>query len=225
MIHAGGSGTVPADERRQGMGTSYQTVLVVAGMEQTVAALESMGVEGVVMPASRDRTAVLPREGEYNYADAPGLARSIGAGFGIAALSQSLVDSDVLLMYAFRDGEMVHRYVSDQEMLVATSEDSDGTFVHKLDGVVYRDWSAIPTGPVGADPRPLAPFGSGTVDHERLGAALRGKSGTEPQLPAEAIHGAILAALNLDPRGLTTAFRWIDRVDLPGAVRIERAAG
>jgi hypothetical protein len=206
------------------MGTSYQTVLVVADLEQTVAALASMGADGVVVPASPDRTAVLPREGEYDYADAYGLARSISAEFGYATLCQSLVDSDVLLMYAFRDGEMVHRYVSDQEMIVETSEDSDGTFVHTLDGVVYRDWSAIPTGPVGADPLPLAPFGSGTVDHERLGAALRGLPGTEPHLLAEAMHWEILAALNLDPRGLTTAFRWQVRIDLPGAVRIERGA-
>jgi hypothetical protein len=36
---------------------------------------------------------------------------------------------------------------------------------------------------------------------------------------AEAVHHEILTALNLDPLGPTTAFRWAVSADLPGAIR------
>jgi len=71
--------------------------------------------------------------------------------------------------------------------------------------------------PVGTDPGGLAPFGSGRVDHDRLRKALRAEfSGKGPVL-AEFQHRLILKAMNLDPTGLTTAYRWAS--DLPDIVR------
>jgi hypothetical protein len=80
----------------------------------------------------------------------------------------------------------------------------------------------MPHAALGADPAILAPFGVGRVDMRRLGEALRG-DGPEGALPAERRHRVILEALNLDPRGLTMAFRWAVSAGLPGAIRVRAA--
>ena len=86
----------------------------------------------------------------------------------------------------------------------------EGRFVHR-----YRSDRPTPD-----DADRLAPFGAGEVDTTRLGRALRGEfDGTGP-VYAEFQHRLILNALHLDPRGLTTAYRWADTGDLPGAVRV-----
>lgn len=214
------------------VGTSYQTLLVTAPIDQVATAVVALGFEALLLPAGPDRTAVIPREGDGDYADAYGLAQQIAAGHGFAALSQSLVDSDVLIMHAHRGGEPVHRYVSRPAMLAQAFEEPDGTFSFHLDGVTYADGQPIPNDPIGADPTVLAPFGTGQVDLDRLGAALRGhharpdtnhddnRDETGSPMFAEDQHEEILAALNLDPRGLTVAFRWAVSDDLPGAVRV-----
>jgi hypothetical protein len=70
------------------------------------------------------------------------------------------------------------------------------------------------------DPAMFGPFAVGPVNMSRLGAALRGEFfGRGPRF-AEFQHRLILKALNLEPRPLTTAFRWARAEDLPGAVRI-----
>jgi hypothetical protein len=211
-------------------------VLVTAPIDQVATAVAGLGFEALLLPAGPDRTAVIPREGDGGYADAYGLAEQIAAVHGFAALSQSLVDSDVLIMHAHRSGEPVHRYVSQPAMLAQAFEESDGTFSFHLDGVTYAAGQPIPSDPIGADPTVLAPFSTGQVDLDRLGAALRGhrdrldtdhdadhdadhdESG--PPVFAEDQHEEILAALNLDPRGLTIAFRWAVSADLPGAVHV-----
>jgi hypothetical protein len=67
----------------------------------------------------------------------------------------------------------------------------------------------------------FAPLGVGQVDLDRLGATLRGEVGAGEPVFAEFQHGLIMKALNLDPAGLTTAFRWARPHDLPGAVRVK----
>ena len=70
------------------------------------------------------------------------------------------------------------------------------------------------------DPAAFGPFGVGPVNMSRLGAALRGEFfGAGPRL-AEFQHRLILKAMNVQPRPLTTAFRWARVEDLPGAVRV-----
>jgi hypothetical protein len=136
------------------------------------------------------------------------------------ALSNEVIDSDAVVMAAYRDGRLVHEYVSDQAMLVDWFVDDEGRSRFRLGDREYPGDAPTPTGAAGADPAALAPYGTGTVDLDRLGAALRGEfTGTGPVL-AEFQHRLILKALNLDPRPLTTAFRWADPAELPGAVRI-----
>jgi hypothetical protein len=67
----------------------------------------------------------------------------------------------------------------------------------------------------------FTPFGVAPVDLDRLGAAVRGEVDGDGRSRAEDQHDAILSAMNLEPRGLTTAFRWSRFQDLPGAVRIK----
>jgi hypothetical protein len=201
------------------VGTSYQTLLVVAEPTRVRADLAAAAVDGFVVAAGDGRTAVMPREGAWDIADTNALAALVSHRFGYAALSNRVVDSDYVLLDVYRDGRMVHSYVSDQSMLVDWFIDHDGTTKFRLNGVEYPADAPAPDGPLGADPAQLAPFGVGEVDLDRLGAALRGGNDTGEPVFAEAQHRAILTALNLDPRGLTTAFRH-EAADLPGAIRV-----
>src|SRR4030081_2768510 len=123
-------------------------------------------------------------------------------------------------MYAFRDGRVTHEYVSDQAMLVDWFIDDDDTTKFRLDGLEYPGDAPYPRGPRGADAAMLARFGVGQVDLDRLGAALRGEFDGGASLYAEFQHRLILKAMNLDPQGLTTAFRWARLEELPGPVRV-----
>jgi hypothetical protein len=107
-------------------------------------------------------------------------------------------------MDVYRRGRRVHEYVSDVAML------PDG-----------------PSGehrPRGAEPAVFAPLGVGSIDNAQLGAALRGEFAGDGPMFAEFQHRLILKAMNLEPRALTTAFRWARKEDLPGAVRVQPAA-
>lgn len=179
------------------MGSSYQTVLIAADLPTVRDALPDAGF---LLPAARGRTAFMPKEGDYDYADPMVLAERISVALRVPAVANDVYDSDVVTMTAFRDGRVVHRYES-------ADPDSD-------------------RGPVGTDARGLAPFGAGRVDLDRLGMALRGEFSGTGRVFAEFQHRLIVKAMNLDPTGLTTAYRWAG--DLPGVVRTpvrtERAA-
>jgi hypothetical protein len=202
------------------VGTSYQTLLVIGELSAVRDALAAAGVDGLVMPAGTGRTAVIPKEGAHGYVDPAAMARRVSGQAGFPALSNEVSDSDVVLMNTFRDGRRTHEYVSDQGMLVDWFIDDDGTTKFRIGDVEFPADAPHPDGPLGADAAMLAPFGLGPVDLDRLGAALRGEIGGGKRLSAETQHGAILSAMNLDPRGLTTAFRWARIDTLPGAVRI-----
>jgi hypothetical protein len=189
------------------VGTSYQTLLVVAEPADVRDDLAAAGHEGLVMPAGPGRTAVMPREDEWEFAHVDDLAAQLGARHGWAALANVVQDSDVVLMLAYRAGALVHEYVSDESMMV--------------DDLDLPDEPVTP-GPKGADPAALASFGVGDVDLDRLGACLRGEAGDDADhVFAERQHWLILEALNLDPRGLTVAFRHAGDADLPGAERVQ----
>lgn len=207
------------------MGTSYQTLLVIDEPTRICAALAGIGVDAWVLPAAPGRVAVLPREDEYGYAHVDQLAASLTAPTGGEALTNVVFDSDVVLMNVYRAGRRVHEYVSDQAMLVDWFIDDDGESRFRMGGVEYPASAPTPSGPSGADPDALAPFGVDPIDLARLGAVLRGElSNEDERLFAEQHHRSILLALNLDPSGLTTAFRWTGPGDLPGAVRVHLAA-
>lgn len=205
------------------MGTSYQTLLMVAGMDQVRAVLAAAGVRAWLVPAGADRVAVMPQEGDYDYADTVTLAERVSRE-GYPALSNDVHDSDVVIMTAFRDGREVHRYASDQAMLVDWFIDDDDVCRFRIGEVEYPAGAPAPQGPLGADPDALAPFGVGTVDLSRLGAALRGEFQGQQRVFAEFQHRLILNAMNLDPRGLTLAYRWARAEDLPGGVHVTPAS-
>lgn len=186
------------------MGTSYQTVLVGAPIAQVRSALEVDGVEALLVPAGPDRTAVLPREGDYDTADSHGVAASLSADLKVDALSQQVVDSDLVVLDLYRHGEHVFRYVSDP---VVHAEYSDQPVPPPAD----------PAAEAAAAAAALAPIGSGHVDLATLAATLR--TDRTGRLFAEAVHEEILTALNLDPTAATLAFRWAVSEDLAGAVR------
>jgi hypothetical protein len=202
------------------LGTSYQTLLVVADRPAVVSELAARGVEAWVASAGVGRTAVLPEE----RASAAELARAISASTGFAVLSNELVDSDAVVLRAYSAGQLVHEYVSDQAMLVDWFIDDDGNSAYRIGDVEYSEDTPWPRGPLGADPAMLAPFGIGPIDHDELAAALRGEFASGGPVFAEFQHQMILTALNLEPRGLMTAFRWFSRTDVPDAVRVGAAA-
>lgn len=205
------------------MGTSYQTLLVVAELADVRAGVAAVGADGLVMPAGAGRTAVMVREDEWQVAEVGKLAAQLSGAYGWAALTNVVHDSDVVIMSAYRGGRLVHQYVSDQAMLVDWFIDDDGTTKFRIGDIEYPADAPTPTGPSGADPAALAPFGVGDVDLGRLGACLRGELPGQESMFAEQQHRMILEALNLDPRGLTTGFRHTPGVDLPGAQRVSPA--
>ncbi|MEU0559541.1 hypothetical protein [Dactylosporangium sp. NPDC006015] len=188
------------------MGTSYETMMVVGEFAGVVSALTDLDADAWVVPAAAGRVAVLPREGEHGVADVDGLARSVSARLRTPVVSHVVVDSDAVLITVYRDGDRIHEYVSDRAAL-AGRYTGDGSET----GVRFG----------GADPGVFAPFGVGSVDLDRLGVTLRGEFGTGTKVFAEFQHRLIVKAMNLDPAGLTTAFRWARQEDLPGAVRVK----
>jgi hypothetical protein len=212
--------------RGAAVGTSYQTLLVVAELAQTRQALEPTGVEAFLAPAGPGRTAVMPREGEADYADTSGLARFVSRRFGYPALTNVVADSDVVLMRVYRNGRRVHEYVSDTAMLVDWFIDEDGRTRFRIDDMEFPVDATAPSGPSGADPAWLVDFGLGEVDPDHLGAVMRGDAIGERPMPAHDWHRQILDVLNLDPRGLTIAYREAQRGSaVAGAVRIGAAEG
>jgi hypothetical protein len=172
---------------------------VIAELADVRTGVAASGGDGLVMPAGVGRTAVMVREDEWQVADVDNLAVQLGAAYGWAALSNAVHDSDVVIMSAYRDGGLTHRYVSDQAMLVDWFIDDNGTTKFRIGEVEYPEDAPSPSGPLGADPAVLAPFGTGRVDLERLGACLRGHFADQEHVFAEQQHKMILEALNLDP--------------------------
>jgi hypothetical protein len=174
-------------------------------------------VQALLAPAGEGRVAVLPFEGDHSVADSDGVAELISARLGLDAVSNVVHDSDVVLLNVYRGGRRVHRYVSDQSMLVDWFIDDDGEGRFRLGGVEQPVGTPYPTGPLGADPAVFAPFGIPPVDLDLLAAALTGSD--EDDWPfAEEQHRAILRALNLQPNTLAIAYRHTTRFDLPNAV-------
>ncbi|MDG6109886.1 hypothetical protein Daura_19265 [Dactylosporangium aurantiacum] len=189
-----------------------------------VAALTGLGADAWVVRAAAGRVAVLPREEADGQADAEALAGALSATLRTPVLSSAVVDSDVVFMTVYRDGDRVHEYVSERAMLVDWFIDDDGAPGFRLGGVEYPADAQYPTGPGGAEPGVFAPLGAGPVDLDRLRVTLRGEFGADGKVFAEFQHRLIVKALNLDPAGLTTGFRWVRQEDLPGAVRVRPAA-
>jgi hypothetical protein len=205
------------------MGSTYETLLVAADLDATVDALRDAGVTAVVVPLADQRVAVLPQEDGGDAAPVHSIGEALSVRLGRPALAMYVFDSDLVRFYVIRDGETVHTYISDAEMLVETFEDDDGQFHPMIDNVVYPVDFKIPEGPIGDDPVALAPFAVGPPDLDVVGAALRGEinEGEAPHLMAEAQHWAIIDALGLPPKALTTAYRHRDPADFPAAVVLE----
>jgi hypothetical protein len=205
------------------MGTSYEGVLVAAGVEPVRAALARAEVTAIVAPVGVERTAILPREGAYNVAEVDDLGRYLSGTCGFSVLVHTLYDSDLLSFYVYRSGECVHEYQSEMAYLGTSFEDDDGEMKVELGGVLYvSDDESLPSGPCGADPEVFATFGTGHVDHDRLGALLRceGLDDEDACMYAQGLHWAVSEALNLQPAALTEGYRHANVSDYPGAVLV-----
>lgn len=205
------------------MGSTYETLLVAADLDATVDALRQAEITAVVVPLAGERVAVLPEEGDGDTAPVRAIGVDLSVRLRRPVLAMYVFDSDLVRCYVIRDGETVHTYISDAEMLAETFEDDDGQFHPVIDNVVYPVDFEIPEGPIGDDPAAFAPFAAGPPDLDAVGAALRGEDeeGYLLDLMAEEQHWEIIEALGLPPEALTTAYRHCDPADLPAAVVLE----
>jgi hypothetical protein len=198
------------------VGSSYENLLVAAPLERVLPAVVAVGVPAAVATVAPGRTAVLPGENAHGYAETAGLATTLSMSLRCPVIAFQVYDSDVVYAQRYDDGVISDSYVSSQEALVDIYQEADGTWWQKVGGVVYpypSDEVRIPTGPLGDNPAVFLPFAVGQADLEKLAVAL-----SEPQVFAERQHWDILAALNLDPRLLTLAYRHIEDAGLSDAV-------
>jgi hypothetical protein len=202
------------------MGSTYQTLLVAADFDATVDALCDAGVVGIVVPLAEKRVAVLPEESERDVAPVCSIGTELSVSLGCPTLAMAVFDSDLLRCYVIRDGEIVHQYVNDLEMVVESFEDEDGNFHPMIDGVVHPVDFEVLKGPVGDDPAAFAPFAVGPPDLDAIAAALRA-DGTSAYVMAEVQHQELIAALGLPAGALTTAYRHCNPADFPDAVALE----
>jgi hypothetical protein len=202
------------------VGTSYETLLVAAEFEATLAAVRETSRAALVVPVAASRVAVVPRENASGVANLHSLAVRLSATLHRPVLATYVFDSDVVQCVVYRDGASVHRYVSDQAMLVQWFEDDDGQFKPMIDGVVYPADHVLPSGALGAEPDAFVPFAVQPADPDRIGAALRGEVDHSdlPFLMAERQHREILAALGLPTAPLADGYRHLDPTDFPDAV-------
>jgi hypothetical protein len=205
------------------MGTSYETMLVAADFTATLEAVRDVAGAAIVVPVAAGRVAVVPRENEDGVAPVHALAERLSAVLRRPVLAVDVVDSDFVQYVVYRDGDVVHEYVSDEASTVEMFEDDDGEFRPMIGSVVYPVGHVVPDGPVGADAEAFSSFAVGRPDLDRIGAALRGEvdPGDAPHLMAERQHRAIIAAFGLSPAPLGGGYRHLGRATFPGAVVVE----
>jgi hypothetical protein len=205
------------------MGSTYETLLVAAGLDATVDALRNAGVTAVVVPLADERVAVIPDEGDRDSAPVLSIGADLSMRLGRPTLAAYVFDSVLVRCYVIREGMTAHTYISHREMLVEMFEDDDGEFRLRIDGVVYPADFEVPHGPTGDDPAAFAAFATGPLDLDAVGSALRGEiDGRKvPHLTGEDQHRAIIEALGLPTRALSTAYRHCDLADFPTAVILE----
>ena len=89
------------------MGTSYQTLLVADSVPRVREVLADAGVEAWLAVAGEGRTAVMPREGDFDHADVDRVAQIVSRA-GLAAMSNEVMDSDAVVMRAFTAAANAH---------------------------------------------------------------------------------------------------------------------
>ncbi|MFF5225263.1 hypothetical protein [Dactylosporangium sp. NPDC000521] len=157
---------------------------------------------------------MIPREDSYDVADLRPIAVAVSRLLGCAVLTSVVFDSDLVECWVYRDGERVHRYMSEVGAAVEWFEDDDGEFKASFDGVVIADGEPVPQRPLGVDAAAFTSFVDGTPDTEQIEAALRG---AEDRLPAELQHRVIIESLGLPPEALTLGARHVDLRRFPAA--------
>jgi len=180
------------------MGSSYQTILAVGEVDDVRRAADLYGRPVAITPVGEGRWAVVP-EGEHGYAETAPLAELISRR-GYAATFE-VFDSDVLTAAVYRDGGIVHEYLSDQAYLVEYWDDDGEMFLSDMLGNSYRPGETPPHGPAGADPDAFAPLGIEPLDRAALAAALNASASM-----ADSLHHDILHALNLTPGPLQRTY-------------------
>jgi hypothetical protein len=191
-----------------GVGSSYEGLLVVGERDVVVDALADGGVTAFVVPAAPGRIAVIPKEEQAGgVADVATIAALLSGRHGLPVLVHDMYDSDLLSLWVYEQGVVVHEYISEMGHVGEVEETNSG-FVRVIDGVTYAPDDKGPVGPRGADPDKLVPFGVGTIDRERLGRLLKS---APDWVYAHEMHVAIAMALNLAPDPLITDYHWVER--------------
>jgi hypothetical protein len=180
------------------MGSTYQTILAVGESGDVQRAIDLYGRPVAITPVGERRWAVVP-QGEHGYAETAPLAELLSQT-GYAATFE-VHDSDVLTSAVYRNGGVIHEYLSDQAYLVEYWDDEGNELLSDMLGRSYRPGETPPHGPAGADPDAFAALGVEPLDHIALAAALNA-----PTLRADSLHHGILHALNLTPGPLQRTY-------------------
>jgi hypothetical protein len=181
------------------MGSSYQTILAVGGLGDVQRAIDRYGVPVVTTSVGERRWAVVP-QGEHGYANTSPLAELLSeAGY---AATFEVFDSDVLTSAVYRNGALVHEYLSDQAYLNPFWDDEGNELWYDMLGRSYRPGETPPPGPAGADPEMFTALGVEPLDRVALAAALN----TPTRGRADSRHHDILHALNLTPGPLQRTY-------------------
>jgi hypothetical protein len=180
------------------MGSTYQTILAVGESGDVQRAIDSYGRPVAITSVGERRWAVVP-QGEYGYAETAPLAELLSqAGY---AATFEVHDSDVLTSAVYRNGAVIHQYLSDQAYLVEYWDDEGNELLSDMLGRSYRPSETPPHGPAGADPDAFVALGVEPLDRIALAAALN-----TPTLRADSLHHDILHALNLTPGPLQRTY-------------------
>ncbi|MEV4343838.1 hypothetical protein AB0J83_05110 [Actinoplanes sp. NPDC049596] len=191
------------------MGSSYQTILAAGARADVEAAVAASARRAAVLPVGESRWAIIPRA-DGPYAETEPIAALVSRTG--AAASFDVFDSTVLALRVYRDGGVVHAYLSRQEFVEPMWDDNDDEYWVDLLGREYRDGERPPAGPLGGDAGAVADLGIAPVDREALERLMR-----EPTFRAGQLHHDILRALNVEPGPLTMTYgearkrRWFGR--------------
>lgn len=180
------------------MGSSYQTILAVGELGDVQRAIDLHDRPVAITAVGERRWAIVP-QGEHGYAETAPLAQLMSrAGY---AATFEVHDSDVLTSAIYRNGAVIHEYLSNQAYLVEYWDDEGNEFLSDMLGRSYRPDETPPPGPAGADPDAFAPLGVEPLDRIALAAALNA-----PTFRADTLHHDILHALNLTPGPLQRTY-------------------
>ena len=200
------------------MGKSYEGLLAASGLDEVRQALAATGEHGLLASVAANLTVLAPTDEYSGVVDIEPMAEDLSRACACRVLAHSVYDSDVLMLTVYRNGERIHRYVSEAGALGEVFEDGDGLMKIEFEGVVYLESDpARPQGPRGVDARAFLPFAADETDPD---AVTRILAGDGYAVKAEILHDAFLKALHLDSPLLRDCARHLDPQTVGQTVRV-----